>query len=345
MYSNRSHITGDNLEVLASMPDACVDLIYLDPPFNSARNHKGLKQTDAEGMLFADTWGKGFIDRERSAVVKKRYPAAWSVVSALGKVGVAGDGVYFAYMAIRLAELRRVLKPTGMLYLHCDPAASHGLKLILDGMFSKTNFRNEIIWNYGKWTNKARRFQQNHDVILAYSRSTDFTFNTEYIMTDGKREAIARGFHRNGHIGKKQLLVYDKAKAYHAILTAKKAGDKIVYIEGESKGVAVSDTWTDVGIIAPGAHERVGYPTQKPLKLLTRIIQAGSNKGDMVLDPFAGSGTTMMVAEALGREWIGIDSHARSGELFAKRYKKNFGGLVNGEVKLETHDGAPAKAN
>ena len=202
-------------------------------------------------------------------------------------------------MAIRLLETHRILKPTGSIYLHCDPTMSHYLKILLDAIFRRKNFRNEIVWHYRRWTGKARRFQRLHDTILLYTKSDKYQFNvlfTDY--TDGSKER------------KEQGILHRFKQGEAPVLVSTGSIDK--------KGVPENDVWM-IPFIAPSSKERIGYPTQKPLKLLKRIIQASSNEGDIVFDPFCGCATTLVAAEILDRGWAGIDISDKAADLIVQR--------------------------
>jgi DNA modification methylase len=216
---------------------------------------------------------------------------AAACVKALRSIlGESDFMAYLAMMAPRLVELRRVLKKTGSLYLHCDPVASHYLKVLLDAVFGPACFKNEIIWRYRRWPARARRFQRMHDVLLFYAASPEgeHTFHTLY----GYEKLAASTLQAFGT--KKQRADFSSGH--------RKPGVE----DAETQGPPLSDTW-EVGVIAAIGRERTGYPTQKPEALLERVIRASSNPGDVVLDPFCGSGTTLAVAKRLGRQWIGMD--------------------------------------
>jgi DNA modification methylase len=289
---------GDNLGVLReSIADASVDLIYLDPPFNSNASYNVLfkdesgRSSGAQIEAFDDTWHwDDMVSGQAVAEVRDSpYQNAAAMLDAmLGFLGKNPMTAYLAMMAVRLIELHRVLKPTGSLYLHCDPTASHYLKILLDAVFGETKFQNEIIWSYRRWPTRARQFQRMHDTILFYTKSLEpGVFNTIY------QEASESSKKR--WKGKKQKVTFDSEGNRNPTLET-----------DETSSVPINSVWP-VPLIAPSSKERLGYPTQKPVALLERIISASSNPGDVVLDPFCGCGTTVHAAEKLGREWIGID--------------------------------------
>lgn len=282
---------GDNLDVLRALPDASVDLIYLDPPFCSQRVY------DASALDGKGERVEGFDDRwrwgpEAEQALKAVSPSLRAVLGALREATDDGRFAYLVAMAQRLPALHRVLAATGGLYLHCDPTASHYLKVLLDVVFGARGFRNEVIWRYRRWPAKSRQFQRMHDVLLYYTKSDggQHVFHTLY----GYEELAAST--RKTFGTKRQ--VADFASGHRKPSTTNE----------ESAGPPLSDVW-EVPVVAPSGHERTGYPTQKPEALLERVILASSNVGDVVLDPYCGSGTTLVVAQRHGRRWVGIDKN------------------------------------
>lgn len=325
---------GDNLNVLTRhVADESVDLIYLDPPFNSARDHNLLfseqdgRRSEEQVKAFKDTWQwdatavAGFRE-----LVERGGKLADTMQAFRLVVGQSDMLAYLTMMAPRIVQLHRVLKPAGSLYLHCDSVASHYLKLLLDAVFKPTNFRNEVIWRYRRWPTTARQFQKMHDVLLFYSKSDskERAFHTLYGYESLAPSTLAT-------FGtKKQKADFSSGR--------RKPGVE----EAESSGPPMSDVW-EVGIIAPIAKERMGYPTQKPEKLLERVILASSNEGDVVLDPFCGCGTAVAVAHRLKRQWIGIDITHLAINLIRRRLKDAFGYDVP-SVKGEPTGMASARA-
>jgi len=281
------------------MNSETVDLIYLDPPFNSKRDYAAPIGSAAAGAAFKDTWSLSDIDAEWINLIEAKHPTLYRVILA---AMTDSDKSYLAYMAARLLEMRRLLKPTGSIYLHCDPTMSHYLKLLMDAIFGRKQFRNEIVWHYRRWTGRARRFQRLHDTIHFYAKTDLCRFNTTYTnYTPGSR-------------GRKEQGVLHRFK---------KGEDPYLVSTGSvnKKGVPENDVWL-IPFIAPSAKERIGYPTQKPVALLDRIIKASSNEGDMVLDPFAGCATTCYCANFLGRKWVGIDVSPKAAELVIERIRE-----------------------
>lgn len=301
---------GDCLNVLRDIHDETADLIYLDPPFNSKRDYNAFftsqdgKVSDASIMAFEDTWQWGEqAQNEYNELLKNPNAGsiAETILPALRAFLAQSDMMaYLVMMASRLVELKRVLKSTGSLYLHCDPTASHYLKIMLDGVFGATNFRNEIIWCYSQGGKSKKHFGKKHDVILWYSKSNDYIFNSDAIrlpLTPHKQDKSGKSF--GGRMG-----TDENGREY---VEKWGTGKKKLYRYYLEEGKIPEDWWTDINSLQAGEKERLGYPTQKPLELLERIIKVSSNPGDVVLDPFCGCGTAVHAAQKLDRKWIGID--------------------------------------
>jgi site-specific DNA-methyltransferase (adenine-specific) len=286
---------GDNLDILYRyIKNDSVDLIYLDPPFNSNRDYNVIfaeqngTRSKAQIKAFEDTWrwDQGAAEEYEHIVENIGGPIAQVMQAFRTFLGGNDMLAYLTRMAPRLVELRRVLKPGGSIYLHCDPTASHYLKMLMDAAFSPTWFQNEIVWHYRGGGVSKSRFGRRHDILLLYSKGQKpITFNVDAVRTPYSQESLER-------------LQY-KARAFR--------GQKIYdTYEPNPLGKHPDDVW-DIQPIMPSSKERLGYPTQKPERLLEFVIKASSRKGDIVLDPFCGCGTTVAVAEALERHWIGID--------------------------------------
>jgi len=297
--------TNDNLFVLCGMNSDSVDLIYLDPPFNSKRMYSAPVGSKAAGTSFKDMWTWEDVNEAYLETLAGNYPALTAFIASIGAIHSRAMKAYLTYMSQRIIEMRRILKDTGSLYLHCDPTASHYLKLVLDEIFGKDNFRNEIIWHYRRWTGKAKKFQALHDVIYFYTKSNNYTFNPLYTdYTEGSQQRKEQGVLHRFKRGEEPVLVSDKSL--------------------DEKGVRENDVW-QIPFIAPSSKERTGYPTQKPLALLHRIIKASSNEGDIVLDPFCGCATTCVAAQQLGRKWIGIDVEKQAAGILVERLSNDAG--------------------
>ncbi|NQS98379.1 MAG: restriction endonuclease [candidate division Zixibacteria bacterium] len=306
---NNTLYYGDNLKIMqAKIEDKSVDLIYLDPPFNSQADYNVIFRDElgeappAQIKAFTDFWHWPEAVEEYERLIIEAPDRIRKVISGFYEfVGPNPLMAYLVMMTSRLLEMYRVLKPTGSLYLHCDPTASHYLKIILDIIFDKRNFQREIIWRIG-WVSgfktKAKNWVRNHDTILYYTKSDEFIFNKQYIP-------YKEGYKRRGED--------DSPK--------------------DKPGIPIEDVWgiskeeklTSIQIMS-FSKEKLGYATQKPLALLERIIKASSNPGDIVFDPFCGCGTTIEAAEKLDRNWIGIDITYHAINLITKRLNDAFGG-------------------
>ena len=296
--------TGDNLPVMRGMNSESVDLIYLDPPFNSNRHYAAPIGSKAAGAAFKDAWTLDDVDVHEHGELADRNPAAYAVIEAARQAHGKGMQSYLVFMAVRLLEMRRVLKPTGSIYLHCDPAASHYLKLLMDGIFGRGNFKNEIVWCYRKWSVKAGQFVRNHDVILFYA-SEGQTFNPQFVEP-------SLGTMKRWKGKRQQAVFVDGVRRATSF---------------EDKARSPCPDWWEISVLNPNAKERTGYPTQKPLALLERVIQASSNPGDMVLDPFCGCATALVAADRLQREWAGIDLSPLAIKLVDERIAEDRGNM------------------
>ena len=316
---NRTIFCHDNLGVLENINTACVDLIYLDPPFNKNKKFVAPITSSAKGAEFSDIFRKEDVKDEWLLTIRQDEPDLYEYLKATKAIGNNEyTYCYLCYMAIRLIECKRILKPTGSIYLHCDPTMSHYLKVVMDCIFEEDNFRNEVIWHYRRWSNVSNHFQKMHDIILFYAKDKKSLFNVllqEYSVPEVIENTV------RGVVDGKLVRLKDEEGNY--IERAKK-----------NEGVAMHDVWNDINFIAPTSKERTGYPTQKPLALLDRIIKASTKKGDIVLDPFCGCATTCVAAEKLGRQWIGVDISNMARELVNKRLNTETeqGELVAGKI-------------
>lgn len=304
-FTDQTIWTGDNLPIMRGMNSESVDLIYLDPPFNSNANYAAPIGSEAAGAEFKDTWSLRDIDAEWIELIEGRYPHLYRVLLAAMTDSAKS---YLAYMAVRLIEMRRILKPTGSIYLHCDPTMSHYLKLVMDAIFRTFEraggggrFVNEIVWSYQRWTGATKHFQRMHDVLLFFAKSHSSTFNklTEPYSKKSKHKAKRFSKHQNGKIHQN-------------------------YTNDTTRQKAMRDVW-EISYLNSQAKERTGYPTQKPLALLRRIIRASSKPGDTVLDPFCGCATTCIAAHDEGRQWVGIDISSKAVDLVKMRLDKELG--------------------
>ena len=324
---------GDNLGILRTeIAPESVDLIYLDPPFNSNTSYNVLfrspegSQSKAQIEAFDDTWHWG-DDAEFyfNEVLESGNTRAAEMLRAMRSfLGENDMMAYLTMMAVRLLELHKVLKPTGSLYLHCDPTASHYLKILLDSVFEARNFCNEIIWCYRGGGVPKKDFAKRHDVIFRYSNSNEYIFNVDDVRVPYSED-----------VQKSLPSRYDKSYRSNKVYEGYRPNPKGKHPED----------WWPIQPIMPSSKERLGYPTQKPLVLLERIIKASSNEGDVVLDPFCGCGTAVHAAEKLRRKWIGIDITHLAISLIEKRLNDAFP-----KIKYDVHgtpkdwDGAEALA-
>lgn len=295
---------GDNIKVMRRLADESVDLIYLDPPFNSKKIRKGTLDTPTGRQSFSDIWTMRDIHHDDIWRLKMQLPTAYNLVNAMSAFHGKSWKPFCTFMAVRLIEMRRILKRTGSIYLHCDQHMHAPLRLLMDAIFGEKNFRNEIVWAYNRFSRRGDAYPSMNDSILFYGKSRGITFNKlETAPRDTSR--YERGYHTVVDQKVRRLLVYDEKKAADKIAEAEKKGIAIVYTTAQNP--SLGNVWTDIPILNPMAKERTGWATQKPPALLERVITASSNKGDIVLDPFCGCGTACISAQRLGRQWIGID--------------------------------------
>jgi site-specific DNA-methyltransferase (adenine-specific) len=317
---------GDNLEILRKyIPENSIDLVYLDPPFNSKKDYNilfkenGGVESEAQIKAFTDTWHwTQTAENTYHDIVTNGPLKVGQLIGALhDAIGQNDVTAYLVMMSTRLIELHRVLKPTGSLYLHCDPTASHYLKLVLDQVFGPANFRNEIVWCYRQGGRSNRIFGRKHETIFFYTKTNKWAFNADNVRIP---------YHGTGGYQTSGKGVNIAGKVYKP------------HLEGK-----ISEDWWDIPSLPPMDKERLGYPTQKPLALLERIIGASSNEGDVVLDPFCGCGTALVAAQKLNRRWIGIDITHLAITLMRNRIRDSFPS-IQFEVIGEPVDLASAKA-
>ena len=361
---------GDNLTVLkGSIDDESVDLIYLDPPFNSQATYNVLfksiagEKSNAQIEAFEDTWHWGEeAELAFDGVMTGQNTDAAEMLRSMRQVLKATDMMaYLAMMAVRLLELRRVLRQTGSIYLHCDPTASHYLKLLMDSTFGAENFKTEIVWKRSSAHSDAKQGRKQHgrihDVLLFYTKSDEYTWNQLYTPYDqeyvdqfyrhvekdtGRKYRLgdltgpggeAKGNPQYEVLGVTRFWRYSQANMDdliargRVIQTSPGSVPQYKRYLDEMPGVPIQDIWTDIKPIGAQAQERIGYPTQKPQALLERIIATSSNEGHVVLDPFCGCGTSIHAAQKLRREWIGIDITHLAISLIEKRLKDAFPGI------------------
>ena len=367
--SSRTVFVGDNLPVLRGMEAGSVDMVYADPPFNSNRNYAAPIGSKAAGAMFRDTWTLNDIDKAWSGEIRGMMPAVSAIIETAGMSAGAGMQSYLTMMAVRLIEIRRILRSTGTMYLHCDTTAGAYLRVLCDSIFGYTQCRNEIEWKRTSAHNRARRYGPVHDRILLYSRSDGYKWNkiyqpydAEYIERDyrrvkngeryctgdlmapglregssepwrdfdpsarGRHWAIPRTFPGADKIPKGTRDALDYLDSIGRIHWPDKGGTpRFIRYLSDMPGTPAQDMIMDIRPIHENAKERTGYPTQKPLALLRRFIEASTEPGDTVLDPFCGCATALVASEGLGRQWIGIDVSSVAVRLVHDRMRDELG--------------------
>ena len=354
-WKNRTMWTGDNLDIMRGMNSESVDLIYLDPPFNSNEDYSAPVGSEAAGAAFKDTWTLSDVDEAWHGEIADKEPALYAIIDGAGLSHGKSMKSYLIMMAVRLLEMRRILKPTASLYLHCDSTAGHYLKTMMDGIFGSQNFRSGIVWRRTNAKSLAfTRYASNHDLLLYYGKAKDVCWNPPYGKYDpkyvadkyryvepetGRRYRLSDLTNPNKN---RPNLTYEFLGVHHVWRWTKErmqeAYDKGLVVQtspgmvprskrylDEQKGQPIDDIWNDIPPINSQAKERTGYPTQKPLALLDRIILASSNPGDMVLDPFAGCATACVAAEKRERQWVGIDLSSVAASLVRTRIQNEMG--------------------
>ena len=302
-WKNRTLFHGDNLPFLRAMNSESVDLIATDPPFNKGRDFHATPDSLATGAKFQDRWSwERDVHQDWVDQITDDYPRLMEAIESARYAHSEGMGAYMCFMAVRLLAMRRVLKPTGSIYLHCDPTASHYLKAVMDAIFGRKNFRNEIVWCYRGGGVPRKDFARKHDLILRYSKGSKVTFNVDDIRIPYSESVMDSSASR-----------YDKSYRSNKVYSGYRPNER---------GKHPEDWWPIQPLMPSDRTERTGYPTQKPLVLYERIIKASSNEGDIVLDPFAGCATTCVAAELLNRRWVGIDIWDKAYETVEERLKR-----------------------
>ena len=310
-FQNRTLYHGDNLDFLRGMNSETVHLIATDPPFNKNRDFHATPDSLAAGARFRDRWSwERDVHEEWTDNIKDDWPAVWEVIDAARAAWGDDMGAFLCWLGVRLMEMHRVLRADGSLYLHIDHTAHAYVKCMLDAIFGRKSFRNEIVWCYRGMPSKARRWQQKHDTILFYTKEDNYDFTVlRDPPTEGSKRTFASAMNRGYNLNrsKKMVTVFDWEK-YQAAIEAGTIPSDLQPKSFTGGHPPMKDWWEDIKILGgPKNKERVGYPTQKPLALYRRIIEASSNEGDIVLDPFCGCATTPVAAEQLKRQWVGMD--------------------------------------
>ena len=380
-WVNQTIWTGDNLDIMRGMNSASVDLIYLDPPFNSKKEYSAPIGSPAEGAAFKDIWTLDDVDLAWHGQIAEQHPALYSIIDAAGHSNGKPMKAYLIMMGVRLLEMKRLLKDTGSIYLHCDPNANHYLKMAMDAVFGPDAFRNEVIWKRTSAHSGAKRYGPNYDAIIFCTQTDEYTWNQpssahdpgyldryygqsdargRFTLSDltaagtrtvssgmpwrgidptavGRHWAIPRGKEDpdlRGKSSQEKLDVLDESERVYWPSEGQMPRYKR-YLDEVEEGQRLQAIWTDIPPISARAKERLNYPTQKPLKLLERIIKASSNPGDVILDPFCGCATACIAAEQLGRQWVGIDISPKAAELVKLRMHKELGLFYNGVVRTD----------
>ena len=333
---NRTLFIKDNLPILRGINSESVDLIATDPPFN-----KGVKAFEGivdagvgkggKKVSYKDVWTWNDVDAKWLDDIREQHQSLASVIDAANVAAGEDMGAFLCWLAVRVLECHRILKPTGSMYLHCDHTAGAWIKAMMDAIFERKNFRNEIVWGYTGPSNTKRWFPRKHDVVLFYAKSDKAEFNRDAVRVPYKEESFTMG-------------------GSGSLATKNRQGDYTTGREEQlAKGKIVEDYWTDIPSLSV-SNERTGYPTQKPLALYERIIKASSKDDAVVLDPFAGCATTCVAAESLGRHWVGIDINKEAREVLRSRLQKEVRFWSRGRYKVNvaravpkrTDDGKPA---
>ena len=320
---SRTLFIRDNLDVLRGINSESVDLIATDPPFN-----KGVKAFEGitragENVSYKDVWSWSDVQAEWTAAIFNEHPALYSVIQAAN--ASAGDdmGAFLCWLAVRVLECHRILKPTGSMYLHIDHTAHAYVKAMMDAILGRANFRNEIVWAYtGPGSSTARQFNRKHDTILWYSKGGSWIFNTDAVRIPHRK----LNTNRTGRVIS-EAMTDDLRQQYL------------------KRGKVPESWWPDFTPVGRLKRERTGYPTQKPLALYERIITASSNEGDVVLDPFAGCATTCVAAERLGRQWIGIDINERARGVIRDRLQSEVIGSMAWDTIVQTPEEPPTRTD
>ena len=356
---SRTIFIGDNLDILRGINSECVDLIYLDPPFKSDQTYAAPLDSEARGAEFDDVWTLDDMKQEWIDEIEYRRPALFFLINGAKLTSGESMAGYLTFMSVRMLELHRVLKPTGSIYLHCDPTASHYLKGVMDALFGTRNFLNEVTWRRTTAHSDARRYGANTDTILFYTKGSRWTWNPQFTpyeeayrarfrFTDADGRAwsddnlTAKGLSGGGYEYEYKgasslwcvpLETMKRLDAEGRLHFTSRGGIRRKRYLDEMKGRPLQASWNDIDAINSQARERTGWRTQKPVALLERIIKVSSNPGDIVLDPFCGCATACIASEKLDREWIGIDIVPQAAQVLTDRARREL------QIPLADDDG------
>ena len=340
-WENRTLFHGDNLDFMRAMDSETVDLIATDPPFNKNKDFHATPDSLSAGASFQDrwTWEEGIMAPWMQDITGSGWKNLAMVIATSRSVHSDALGAFLCFLGVRLIEMHRLLKPDGSIVLHCDHTAGHWIRAAMDAVFGRQNFRNEIIWHYGKMSNATKNFPSCHDTLLRYSKSSNYTFtpikgaDSEYRTRFAKWLEGEQVFYgRVKHLTDKLILL--RVKKVEKCLGRELKDDDVLFdfdVEFKVQSDVIYNS-----IIKGNSNEKTGYPTQKPVGLYERIIRATSNEGDMVLDPFAGCVTTCLAAEQTGRRWVGIDLWKKVFEVLKERIedRREFGELDVQRVQM-----------
>ena len=367
LYPRNTICEGDNLEYLRSFPDNSFDMIYADPPFNSKKSYTTRSNINEDSVAFTDLWTWSELSEEILLELRQEYPNLAQFLSVVDIGHSRGMKAYCVMMAVRLIEMERVLKDTGTIYIHCDRVAMTYLKVIMDFIFKSKNFRNQIVWKRTTGPKMStRNLPNNYDYILRYTKSNKFIWNLDYMYLppdknylkrfdkndqDGKGPyyltsfLLPKKFPRSSNINQKTYELLGVQETYRWTLDRAQKGveDGILVKRGngiyqkmyleDRKGIQLDNVWIDIFPITKGSLEYTGYPTQKPRKLLRRLIQLTTTERDLILDPFCGAGTTCVESQALGRKYIGIDINPKAISFIKNRLENELGLFNNSETE------------
>ncbi len=365
-WANQTLWTGDNIDVMRGMNSESVDLIYLDPPFNSNRDYAAPIGSAAAGAAFKDTWTLDDLDVAWHGEVAEREPALASVIESAGLSHGRPMKAYLIMMSVRLLEMKRIIKSDGSIYLHCDSTAGDYLRTVMDAIFGSAQHRNHIIWRRQPAKGLAtRNMPTNHDLLLRYAMSEHATYNTVYVPHDpeyirknyrhieegsGRRYRLDNLVNPNKNrpnltyefLGVHRVWRWTRERmqaAYEKGLVVQTAPGRVPqqkrYLD-ENPGRPIDTLWYDIPPVQGSSRERTGYPTQKPLALLERVIAVSSNPGDVVFDPFCGCATACVAAEKLERRWVGIDISPKAAELVRTRLQHELGLFYTGVHRTDS---------
>ena len=370
-FENRTLFHGDNLEFLRGMDSETIDLIATDPPFNKNRDFHASPDSLAAGASFQDRWSwRDDLHDDWLEDIQRDHPEVWQVITAAKEVYGDDMGAYLCWLGVRLLEMHRILKPTGSIYVHIDHTAFAWVKCLLDAIFGGRQFRDAVIWSRAAENLSRSKWRRGYETILYYAKGQGFVFNRLFHPHD--EEYIHRTYRFEDEHGRytttsctnnapRPNMIYEfngnvrQWRFSRDTMERYASEGRLVYNEAgvprlkkylhETPGVPMTDVWADIEVLASNANERTGYPTQKPLALYERIVQASSNPGDWVLDPFCGCATTPVAAEKLGRKWVGMDIWDEAHNIVLQRMEDNRQLLEEPDPQIHYRTDAPIRTD